>query len=393
MSSTNGSLGRKLRMALVGGGGAAFIGKVHASAAVRDGRAELVAGALSSNPERAKASASMFGISDERCYESYEQMLATEQALPADERIDFVSIATPNFLHFPVAKAALESGFHVLCDKPMTVNSEQAEQLVSLVEETGRVFALTHNYTGYPLIRHARQLIQDGELGTIQAVRVRYMQGWMRTIEFGAEMERGGWKFDAEKNGRAGTLGDVGTHAFNLARYLSGLKPQDLSCTLRQFLPNNPLDDYGHVLVRAEEGALIAISVSQVTHGRYNDLEIEIDGTDGALTWRQESPNQLTLRHNAKPIQIVERHPGADYINESGVAACRLPPGHPEGFIEGFANVYRSAYDDMIKVSAGEKVDLASAVYPTVRDGAEGIRFLERCLQSNDENGDWVSMD
>lgn len=388
----NTPLNRRLRMALCGGGGAGFIGKVHRTAATLDGRADLVSGAFSSDASRSRAAAVDFGVDPERAFADYQQLLADEQRRSAADRADFVSIATPNYLHFPMAKAALEAGFHVICDKPMTTSLQDALDLADTVERTGRVFALTHNYTGYPLVRQAREMIAGGELGEIHAVRVSYIQGWMRGVDPEAPADRGAWKDDPARNGPGATIGDVGTHAFNLARYMTGLKPAEVLARLTTCSKGRQLDDYGHALVRCQNEALIMISVSQVTHGRLNDLTIEVDGDRASLSWRQEDPNTLTLLRTGQPRQIIDRHPGADFMNTSGTAACRLPAGHPEAFFEAFANVYTAAYDDMIRDRSGSPETQRETLYPNVRDGVEGVRFIERCVASSQDGSSWQPM-
>jgi predicted dehydrogenase len=380
-----------LRMALVGGGGAAFIGKVHATAATLDREAVLVAGALSSNPERSRAYAADFGIDDSRAYGSYQELIEAENGLPADQRVDFVSVATPNFTHCDIACAVMEAGFHVVCDKPMTTNMDDAARMVETAVRTGRVFALTHNYSGYPLMRQAREMIANGALGDIIAVRATYVQGWMHGMDPTAEQARGAWKSDPHKNGRAGSLGDVGTHAFHLASFVTGLTPESLLSGMKSYSKHHELDDYGHAMVRFNQGATGLITWSQVTHGRLNDLSIEVDGTKAAIMWRQEDPTRLQVRSLGQPVQIYECDPNSSYATPDAIAACRLPGGHPEAFYEAFANVYRSAFVDMRLVNAGETVDAAKAIYPTVYDGQAGVRFMTRCLESNDNNSSWQS--
>jgi len=375
-------------MALIGGGGG-FIGRVHATAATLDNRAELMAGALSSDPVKARAVAADFGIADDRAYGSAEELLDVESKRHADDRVDFVSIATPNDTHYPIAKAALEAGFHVVCDKPMTTSLADAESLAEIVKQTGAVFVLTHNYTGYPMIRQAREMIQQGELGELYAFRANYIQGWLQGLEAGKVPTRGEWKSDPEKTGPAGALGDIGTHAFQLARYTTGLRPVEVSSTLQTFVPQRPLDDYGHALVKFSGGALGMITVSQVTHGRLNDFTLEIDGSKGSLVWRQEAPNQLIIRRFGQPTQTYERNPNAAYTNESGRTACRLPGGHPEAFFEAFANVYRAGFDAMIAGDDNPSHDACSTVYPNVNDGVEGVFFIEQCVASSRERGAW----
>ena len=392
METTNGSLNRKLRMALVGGGQGAFIGRVHATAAVLDNRAALVAGALSSDAARAKASAPAYDIAADRAYGSVEELCAKEAALSADKRIDFVTVATPNHTHFPIAKAALAAGFNVVCDKPMTFDLAQAEELVKLVEKSGAVFAVTHNYTGYPLVRQAREMILGGELGEIQAIRSNYIQGWLRTRLESSDQKQAAWRTDPTKSGAAGCFGDIGTHAYNLARYMTGLLPDAVSCHLKAFEPGRKLDDYGHAVIRFENGGLGSVTASQISHGRENDLFIEIDGTKGALAWRQENPNEMIVRRNGQPHSIYTRDPNASFMNASGKAACRLPSGHPEAFFEAFANVYRFAYDDMVKRAANQSFERHNTIYPNVYDGVEGMYFIQQCVASSQENGAWVNL-
>jgi predicted dehydrogenase len=390
--ATNGDLNRKLRMALIGGGQGAFIGRVHATAAVLDNRASLVAGALSSDPERARASAPDYDIPAERAYGSYSELIEGELALPEDQRIDFVSVATPNHTHFEIAKAAVTAGFNVMCDKPMTFDLEQAEQLASLVDESGVVFGLTHNYTGYPLVRQVRQMIQQGELGEIQAVRASYIQGWLRTRLEDDEQKQAAWRTDPARSGAAGCFGDIATHAYNLARYMTGLLPDSVSCTLKTFEQGRQLDDYGTAVIQFENGALGTVTASQISHGRENDLSIEIDGTKGALSWRQEDPNSMIVRRNGSPHQLYTRDPNAPFMNESGAAACRLPSGHPEAFFEAFGNVYRSAYDAMVQRALGQDFAMVDTVYPNVHDGVEGMYFIQQCVASSGQDASWLPL-
>ncbi|MFN5529645.1 MAG: Gfo/Idh/MocA family protein [Planctomycetaceae bacterium] len=390
--ATNGSLNRKLRMALVGGGLGAFIGRVHVTAAVLDNRASLVAGAFSSSPEKSKASAPDYDVPLTRAYGSVDELLAKERALPADQRIDFVTVATPNHTHFPIAKAALEAGFNVVCDKPLTFDLAQAEQLHELVKKSGAVFAVTHNYTGYPLVRQARQMIQSGELGEIQAVRAFYIQGWLRSRLESEGQKQAAWRTDPAKSGSAGCFGDIATHAYNLARYMTGLLPDRVSANLKVFEPGRALDDYGHAVIRFQGGALGTVTASQISHGRENDLFIEIDGTKGALSWRQEEPNVMVVRRNGHPHALYTRDPNAPHMNDLGRAACRLPSGHPEAFFEAFANIYRCAYDDMARRAAGESFSQFDTVYPNVADGVDGMNFIQQCVASSAQDGAWLSL-
>lgn len=390
--ATNEPLNRKLRMALVGGGQGSFIGRVHATAAVLDNRAALIAGALSSNPERAKASAPDYDIAEDRAYTSIDELIEKELALPEDQRIDFVSVATPNHTHFSIAKAAVEAGFNVICDKPLTFDLAQAEELGKVVDDSGVVFAVSHNYTGYPLVRQAREMILSGELGEIQAVRANYIQGWLRTRLETEDQKQAAWRTDPTKSGAAGCFGDIATHAYNLGRYMTGLLPESISCHLRTFVEGRALDDYGTAIIKYENGGLGTVTASQISHGRENDVTIEIDGTKGAIQWRQENPNEMIVRQNGEPHKIYTRDPNAPFMNASGSAACRLPSGHPEAFFEAFANVYRSAYDAMCLRASGQDFEKTDTIYPNVNDGIEGMHFIEQCVASSQNDGQWLPL-
>jgi predicted dehydrogenase len=386
----NGTLKRKLRFALVGGGRGSFIGRVHSIAAQLDGRAELVAGALSSDPKKAKDSAEDYGIDPKRAYGSYRELIDGEKKLPESQRIDFVTVATPNHTHFEIAKAAVEGGFNVVCDKPLTFDLEQAEELAKLVERHKVVFAVTHNYTGYPLVRQAREMVLSGELGEVQAIRAFYIQGWLRTRLELEDQKQASWRTDPARSGAAGCFGDIGTHAFNLGRFISGLLPEKLSARLETFEKGRRLDDYGHAVVRYENGALGTVTASQISHGRENDLFIEVDGTKASIEWHQEEPNKMLLRQNSKPHQLYTRDPNHPAANASHKAASRLPSGHPEAFFEAFANVYCAAYDSMVLRAAGKPFDAANTVFPNVRDGAEGMYFIQQCVESSKRDGAWL---
>jgi predicted dehydrogenase len=391
--ATNGGLGRKLRMGIVGGGQGSFIGRVHVTAAVLDNRAALVAGAFSSDPARSKASAADYDVAPNRAYGSFQEMLAAERNLPEGERIDFVTVATPNHMHFPVAKAALAAGFHVVCDKPLTLTLAEAEELAELVAAaSGQVFVVTHNYTGYPLVRQAREMILAGELGEIQAIRAEYIQGWLRTRLESEGQKQAAWRTDPTKSGAAGCFGDIGTHAYNLGRYMTGLLPEKIAANLEIFVPDRPLDDYGHAVIRYQNGALGTVTASQISHGRENDLRIQIDGTLGSLEWHQEEPNKMTIRHNGKPHYLYTRDPNAPFSNEAGRAACRLPSGHPEAFFEAFANVYRAGFDAMAAALTGQPFEKIDTVYPNVRDGVEGMYFIEQAVASSKADGAWLPL-
>ncbi len=389
---TNAPLNRKLRMGLVGGGQGAFIGRVHATAAIMDNRAALVAGALSGDPARAKASAPDYDIKTDRAYGSFKDMIAAEMKLPESERIDFVSVATPNHTHFEIARAFAEAGFNVMCDKPMTYDLAQAEELAKVVQKSGVVFGVTHNYTGYPLVRQARAMVKAGELGEINAIRVCYIQGWLRQRLERDEQKQASWRTDPKRSGAAGCFGDIGTHAYNLARFITGLLPEQIACSLKSFAEGRALDDYGTAIIRFQNGALGTVTASQISHGRENDIWIEVDGTKGSLEWHQEEPNKLSFRVNGQPHRIYTRDPNASYLTAAARESCRLPSGHPEGFFEAFANVYAAAFNDMVARAAGKHVDAANSIYPNVADGVDGMNFITQSVASSKQGGQWLPL-
>jgi len=389
--AVNAPLNRKLRMGLVGGGQGSFIGRVHSIAACLDNRATVVAGALSADPAKARASAPDYDISPDRAYGSFQEMIAAEAKRPANERIDFVAVTTPNHTHYEIAKAAAEAGFDVVCDKPMTFDLAQAEDLANVVKKTGVVFALTHNYTGHPLVRQARAMIQAGELGEIQAVRASYIQGWLRTRLESENQKQAAWRTDPKRSGAAGCFGDIGTHAYNLGRYITGLLPDQVSAHLKAFEPGRALDDYGTAVIRYQNGALGTVTASQISHGRENDVRIEVDGTKGSLEWHQEEPNKMYVRMNGKPHQTYTRA-GGPYLASVAASATRIPSGHPEGYLEAFANIYTAAFDDMIKRAGKQKFDSAGSIYPNVADGVDGMNFITQCVASSKEGGVWRSL-
>ena len=387
----NPPLDRKLNMGLVGGGQGAFIGRVHSIAGTLDNRAVLVAGALSSDPQKAKASAADYDIPAERAYGSYQEMIAGELQRPVGQRVDFVSVATPNHTHFQIAKAFAQAGFNVMCDKPMTFDLAQAEQLAQAVEKSGVVFAVTHNYTGYPLVRQAREMVRSGELGEIQAVRASYIQGWLRTRLETSDQKQAAWRTDPSKSGIAGCFGDIATHAYNLGRFISGLLPDSISCVLKTFEPGRALDDYGTAMIRFANGGLGTVTASQISHGRENDLWVEIDGTKGALEWHQEEPNRMTVRKNGEPHRVYTRA-GGPYLSQAAQDASRIPAGHPEAFLEAFANIYTAAFADMAKRAGGAKIDSSASLYPNVADGVDGMNFITQCVASSADDGAWKKL-
>jgi predicted dehydrogenase len=377
-------------MGLVGGGPGAFIGRVHVAAAQLDGRARLVAGAFSSDPTRSHAAAFDYGIEPDRAYDSVDILVKKEAARPPGERVDFVTIASPNHTHFEFARTLANAGFHVVCDKPLTADLAQAQKLLSIVKDQGIVFGLTYNYSGYPLVRQARDMIRRGELGEVQALRVHYLQGWLRTRLEIEGHKQALWRTDPARAGISGCFGDIGTHAFHLAEFMTGLEPAEVSCRLETFEQGRRLDDYGVAILRYRNGALGTVVASQVSHGRENDLWIEIDGTRGSIEWHQESPNSLLFRANNRPLQVYTRNPGAEYMTGSARSSCRLPGGHPEGFIEAFANVYTQIFDQLAIHQSGNNDPLPPAIYPTIEDGVLGMAFVSHCVTSSHAGGQWV---
>ena len=370
----------KLRFGMVGGGPGAFIGDVHLMAATLDGEAELVAGAFSSDPGRSGQKGAELGLAPDRVYGSFGEMAAAEAQLAEGVRIDFVIIATPNDLHHPVAVAFLEAGFHVVCDKPMTNTEDEADDLVRRVRDSGRVFVLTHNYTGYPMVKEARALVRTGRLGALRKVVAEYPQGWLaRPIEDEGQ-KQASWRTDPVRGGVALALGDIGSHAENLARYVTGLEIEALCADLTTFVEGRVLEDDANLLIRYRGGARGVLYASQISVGEENALSLRVYGTEGSLAWRQEAPNELWLKTAGGPEQVLRR--GNSYLSASAQAATRLPPGHPEGFIEAFANVYRGGM-------AAMRGESSALDYPTVEDGARGVAFIHRAVKSG-EAGGWV---
>ena len=388
MKNTNG----KLRMGMVGGGVGAFIGEVHRMAARLDNRIDLVCGAFSSNAARSKQSGKDLGLDANRVYGSYEEMFKAEAGLPEDQRMQFVSIVTPNATHFPVAKAALEAGFHVMSDKPATFDLKEARALKRLVEKTGLQYGLTHNYTGYPLVKEARDMVKKGKLGDIKKVVVEYPQGWLATNLEQSGQKQAGWRTDPSQAGISCCMGDIGTHAENLAEYITGLKIVELCADLSTFVPGRKLDDDGNVLLRLENGAKGLLHASQISVGEENGLNIRVYGSKGGLKWVQAMPNQLFVYAMDKPMQVLT--PGANNAWQSKAALhhCRLPAGHPEAFLEAFANVYRNYADTLSAKLAGKKPKALDLDFPTIDDGVRGMAFIETVVKSSQSKQKWVKM-
>ncbi|MEZ4695419.1 MAG: Gfo/Idh/MocA family oxidoreductase [Rhodothermales bacterium] len=378
---------QKIRYGMVGGGPGAFIGAVHRHAAALDGEMELVAGAFSSHPEKSREQGGALSLDPTRVYGSYAEMAEREAALPEDERIDCVSIVTPNDSHFEIARTFIEAGFHVVCDKPMTTTVEDAEALCRLVSKHDTVFALTHNYTGYPMVKQAKELVASGHLGKIRKIVVEYPQGWLATLLEESGNRQASWRTDPGKAGISSCMGDIGTHAHNLAEYITGLSMSEICAELTSFVPGRELDDDGMMLVRYEGGAKGILYASQISVGEENNLRIRIYGTDAALEWRQEYPNDLQVKYQDKPMQLYRR--GNGYLGEAAQYYSRLPSGHPEAFIEAFANIYRAAARTIAARKAGQKPAALDLDFPTVQDGAAGVHFIHAAVRSSKAGG-WI---
>jgi predicted dehydrogenase len=381
--------GRKLRMGMVGGGRDAFIGAVHRMAARLDGQIDLVAGAFSSDPEKSRLSGEDLYLSPVRVYSNYEAMARAEAALPEDQRIDFVSIVTPNHVHFPVAKTFLEAGFHVVCDKPMTLNVAEALELRDIVARSGKVFALTHNYTGYPMVKEAREWVRQGRLGEILKIVVEYPQGWLIENIDAAGQKQAAWRTDPSRAGASSCIGDIGTHAENLARTITGLELESICADFTTFVEGRRLEDDGNLLIRYKGGAKGILYASQVSVGEENALRIRVYGRKASLEWHQEDPNDLILKFPDRPAERHRR--GNGYLSEAAKRFSRLPAGHPEAFIEAFANIYTEAARAIRDAMEGHQ-NGAPYDFPTVEDGLEGMRFIERAVASAKVQA-WVSME
>jgi len=375
---------------MVGGGRGAFIGQVHRMAANLDGKIELVAGAFSSNPEKSKLSGEDFFLDSERVYGSYEEMAKAEAA--REDGIDFVSIVVQNHLHFAVAKTFIEAGINVICDKPLALTLEQGKELQELVKKSGLVFALTHNYTGYPMVKEAKRMVEDGELGRILKIVAEYPQGYaVGDVEGEGQGAISNWRADPKIAGSSNCIGDIGTHAHNLVRYITDLDIEELAAELTAFIPNRELDDDGNCLIRFEGGAKGIIYASQISNGDENNLNIRVYGTKASLEWHQEEPNDLIVKYANAPRKTYRR--GNDYLGAAAQANSRTPFAHPEGFIEAFANVYLAAAKAISDKIDGVEQPQEGYDFPTVDDGVAGMAFIQACVDSSQNNAAWTKMD
>lgn len=386
------SLNRKLRMGMVGGGRGAFIGAVHRMAANLDGKIELIAGCFSSDPDKSKLSGQDFFLDPSRVYSSYEEMAAKESALPLGERIDFVSIVARNDLHYKVAKAFLEAGIHVICEKPLAFSLEEGKKLRDVVQQSGLVFALTHNYTGYPMVKEARAMVQQGKLGRILKVVAEYPQGYAITaLKEQADGAISNWRMDPSVSGVSNCIGDIGTHAENLAHYISGLELEEVAAELNTFIPGRTLDDDGSMLVRYKGGARGVIYASQISTGDENNLNVRIYGTEASLEWHQEHPNELIVKFAEQPRQVWRR--GNSYNGPEAAKYTRTPFGHPEAFIEAFANIYVAASEAITDAILGNPAPIAGYDFPTIEDGITGMAFIEAAVKSSKNNSAWTKLE
>ncbi len=379
-------MSRKIRMGMVGGSLDAFIGGVHRRAAIMDGEIELVCGVFSSDPAKSKETGKALYLPENRVYNDFEEMILKEKQLPEGERMDFVAIVTPNHMHKAPTKLALENGFHVVCDKPITLNTEEAEEIVALVEKTGLVFCLTHNYTGYPMVKEARQMIASGAIGEVRKVIVEYPQGWLATLVEVTGNKQAAWRTDPKRSGAAGGLGDIGTHAENLAEYITGLKITQICADLTIFVEGRLLDDDAHVLLRFNNGAKGILQNSQIANGEENDLNIRVYGETGGLQWKQMEPNTLIHKTN-QGTRIIRT--GVGNLSKAAQVHTRIPAGHPEGYFEAFANLYRNFAIHLRAYWEGKKADPVYD-FPTAQDGLRGMKFIDAVIASNKTETKWT---
>jgi predicted dehydrogenase len=381
---------RRLNAGMVGGGRDAFIGGVHRMAMRLDGKIELVAGAFSSNPEKAKLSGEDLLLDAQRVYADYRTMAAEESRLPSGERIDFVSVVTPNRTHVPVAKTFLEAGINVVCDKPLAFNLEEARALRDVVRRTGKLFALTHNYTGYPMVKEARELVRNGELGEILKVVAEYPQGWLLKPIDEEGQKQASWRTDPQQAGFSGCIGDIGTHAENLSRYITGLQIDELCAEFTSFVKGRQLEDDANLLIRYQGGAKGVLSASQILAGEENNLSIRVYGSKASLEWHHEDPNALNVKYGDKPRRTYRR--GNEYLSDVAKRFTRIPSGHPEAFLEAFANIYLEVARAIEAEVNGQPVP-ADCDFPTVDDGVEGMAFIATAVKSARAGAVWTKME
>ena len=382
--SSSKHVGRRIRLGMVGGGNDAFIGSVHRIASRIDDRYELVAGALSSTAEKSRASGLAIGLNEDRIYDDFKSMAMREARIK--DGIEAVAIVTPNHVHYPAAREFLKRGIHVICDKPLTSSLADAKKLAKLAGDSDALFVLTHNYTGYPMVRQGREMIANGELGQIRVVQVEYAQDWLTEAQ---DFKQAEWRTDPERSGVGGCTGDIGTHAFNLLNFMTGLTIDSLAADLQAFVDGRQVDDNAHVMMRFEGGARGMLWSSQVAPGNENSLKIRIYGDKGGLEWAQEDPNYLWFTPYGEPKRLLTRNGSG--TGEAAARMSRIPPGHPEGYLEGFANIYSEAADAIMAHRGGDSV-AKEVIYPTVDDGLIGVQFIDACVRSSSRNSAWVKL-
>lgn len=380
----------KVRMGMVGGGEGAFIGQVHRMAAAIDGEIELVCGAFSSNEARSKRSGEALHLDPSRVYGSYQEMMTAEAALPADQRMQFVAIVTPNHMHFPVAEAALKAGFHVLSDKPATFNLAEALELRDIVQQTNKLYGLTHTYTGYPLVKEAKQRCAAGDLGQIRKIVVEYPQGWLAAKEEAGDNKQAAWRLDPKQAGISSCMGDIGVHAANLAEYVSGLKISQMCADLTAFVDGRTLDDDGSILLRFDNGAKGVLMASQVSVGEENAIRLRIYGENGGLEWNQQEPNTLWLKYNDQPTQMLRT--GMGYLGALAAANTRTPAGHPEGYLEAFANIYMAFADKIRATDEGVPASIRANDCPGIDEAVRGMAFIELAVAASASDVKWHTL-
>lgn len=382
---------RKLRMGMVGGGQGAFIGWVHRMAAALDQQIECVAGCFSRDHENTLLTGQQLYLDPKRCYRTYEEMAEAEAKLPENQRIDFVSIVTPNSTHFPISKTFMEHGFHVVCDKPMTFSLQEAKDLVKLTEKTGLVFALTHNYTGHPMVRHARHLFKTGDMGDLRKAIVEYLQDFLMYPHEKEGQKQAVWRVDPAQAGLGGTMGDVGSHALNLVEFVTNDEVKEICADLSTFLPDRKLDEDGNVLLRFKGGGKGVITFSQIATGEENGLKLRAYASKGAIGWAQENPNYMDLYRYGQPRQTLTRASG--YLSEEAAKVTRVPSGHPEGYLEAFATIYCDAARAIRAHIDGKPMKTEEYAFPTVYDGLRGMAFITAAVESSKQGATWMSMD
>lgn len=378
---------RKIKMGMVGGGPGSFIGHVHFMAAMLDGQIELVCGSFSSNPGKSKITGAGYYLEPERIYLSYQEMISKEAKLPKGVRMDFLCIVTPNHLHFDPARLAMENGFHVVCDKPLSLNSDEAEIMVRIKDETGMLFVLTHTYTGYPMVKEARKLIQDGELGKIRKVVVEYPQGWLSEPLEQTDHVQASWRGDPSRSGKTCCVGDIGTHAFHLAEYVTGLETVRLMADLSTHVPKRVLDDDANMLLQFNGGARGVLYASQISAGEENAVRLRVYGEKGGIEFNQMEPNTLIIKWLDRPMEV--RRTGTGFVSDIAAYNTRIPAGHPEGYLEAFANIYRNAATCIQHKLEGTEPPEEAKDFPTIYEGLRGMKFVDKAVESSEKQV-WV---